>query len=82
MALNVLWLQSGGCGGCSMSLLCAGRKASSAVPWQGGQLLPATQGGGHAAAALGGEVVANPVYWRCLPREAQAVFGKVSIGGR
>jgi ferredoxin hydrogenase small subunit len=21
--LNVLWLQSGGCGGCSMSLLCA-----------------------------------------------------------
>jgi 2,4-dienoyl-CoA reductase-like NADH-dependent reductase (Old Yellow Enzyme family) len=38
--------------------------------------------GWHAAAALGGEVVANPVYWRCLPREAQAVFGKVSIGGR
>ena len=23
MPLNVLWLQSGGCGGCSMSLLCA-----------------------------------------------------------
>ena len=23
MTLNVLWLQSGGCGGCSMSLLCA-----------------------------------------------------------
>lgn len=23
MAFNVLWLQSGGCGGCSMSLLCA-----------------------------------------------------------
>ncbi|MDP1952150.1 MAG: HupU protein, partial [Betaproteobacteria bacterium] len=22
-AFNVLWLQSGGCGGCSMSLLCA-----------------------------------------------------------
>ncbi|MBC7207419.1 MAG: HupU protein, partial [Methyloversatilis sp.] len=21
--MNVLWLQSGGCGGCSMSLLCA-----------------------------------------------------------
>jgi 2,4-dienoyl-CoA reductase-like NADH-dependent reductase (Old Yellow Enzyme family) len=38
--------------------------------------------GWHAAAALGGEVVANPVYWRCLPREAQTVFGKVSIGGR
>ena len=23
MTFNVLWLQSGGCGGCSMSLLCA-----------------------------------------------------------
>ena len=23
MTLNVLWLQAGGCGGCSMSLLCA-----------------------------------------------------------
>ena len=23
MSLNVLWLQAGGCGGCSMSLLCA-----------------------------------------------------------
>ena len=38
--------------------------------------------GWHAAAALGGEVQANPVYWRCLPREAQAVFGKVSVGSR
>ena len=38
--------------------------------------------GWQAAAALGGEVQANPVYWRCLPREAQSVFGKVSIGGR
>lgn len=38
--------------------------------------------GWQAAAALGGEVQANPVYWRCLPRDAQAVFGKVSIGGR
>jgi 2,4-dienoyl-CoA reductase-like NADH-dependent reductase (Old Yellow Enzyme family) len=38
--------------------------------------------GWHAAAALGGEVQANPVYWRCLPREAQAVFGKVAIGAR
>lgn len=38
--------------------------------------------GWQAAAALGGEVSANPVYWRCLPREAQAVFGKVSIGVR
>jgi NADPH2 dehydrogenase len=38
--------------------------------------------GWQAAAALGGEVQANPVYWRCLPREAQAAFGKVSIGGR
>ncbi len=38
--------------------------------------------GWQAAAALGGTVEANPVYWRCLPRAAQAVFGKVSIGGR
>jgi 2,4-dienoyl-CoA reductase-like NADH-dependent reductase (Old Yellow Enzyme family) len=38
--------------------------------------------GWQAAAALSGTVEANPVYWRGLPREAQAVFGKVSIGGR
>ncbi|MBB1075496.1 NADH:flavin oxidoreductase/NADH oxidase [Rhodoferax sp. 4810] len=38
--------------------------------------------GWHAAAALGGTVTANPVYWRCLPREAQAAFGKVSVGMR
>lgn len=36
----------------------------------------------QAAAALGGVVEANPVYWRSLPREAQAVFGKVSVGMR
>ena len=38
--------------------------------------------GWHAAAALGGAVHARQNYWRCLPREAQAVFGKVSIGMR
>ncbi len=38
--------------------------------------------GWQAAAALGAEVQANPVYWRCPPREAQAIFGKVSIGVR
>lgn len=38
--------------------------------------------GWQAAAALGGEVQANPVYWRCLPREAQAAFGKVAVGSR
>ncbi len=38
--------------------------------------------GWQAAAALGGEVQANPVYWRSLPREAQAVFGKVAVGVR
>ncbi len=38
--------------------------------------------GWQAAAALGGEVSANPVYWRCLPREAQSAFGKVTIGMR
>jgi arginine/ornithine N-succinyltransferase beta subunit len=31
---------------------------------------------------LGGTVNAHPAYWRCLPREAQAVFGKVAIGTR
>ena len=38
--------------------------------------------GWHAAAALAGQVEGNPVYWRCLPREAQAVFGKVAVGTR
>lgn len=36
----------------------------------------------EAAAALGGQVEASAPYWRCLPREAQAVFGKVRIGQR
>ena len=38
--------------------------------------------GWQAAAALGGQVQAQPAYWRCLPRDAQAAFGKVTIGGR
>jgi NADPH2 dehydrogenase len=38
--------------------------------------------GWQAAAALGGEVQAHPTYWRSLPREAQAVFGPVKVGGR
>ena len=38
--------------------------------------------GWQAAAALGGQVQAHPAYWRCLPREAQAAFGPVAIGGR
>jgi NADPH2 dehydrogenase len=38
--------------------------------------------GWQAAAALAGEVSANPIYWRCLPREAQSAFGKVTIGMR
>lgn len=38
--------------------------------------------GWQAAAALGGTVEASPQYWRCLPREAQAVFGKVAVGQR
>ncbi len=33
-------------------------------------------------AALGGTVEANPAYWRCLPREAQATFGNVSVAQR
>jgi 2,4-dienoyl-CoA reductase-like NADH-dependent reductase (Old Yellow Enzyme family) len=38
--------------------------------------------GWQAAAALCGTVEAHPAYWRCLPREAQAAFGKVAVGGR
>jgi len=38
--------------------------------------------GWQAAAALGGTVQATPAYWRCLPREAQAAFGKVSVAQR
>lgn len=38
--------------------------------------------GWEAAAALGGTVLANERYWRCLPREAQAVFGAVKVGQR
>lgn len=36
----------------------------------------------EAAAALGGTVNANERYWRCLPREAQVIFGDVKIGQR
>lgn len=38
--------------------------------------------GWQAAAELGGTVDANPAYWRCLPREAQTVFGKATVGQR
>jgi 2,4-dienoyl-CoA reductase-like NADH-dependent reductase (Old Yellow Enzyme family) len=38
--------------------------------------------GWEAAAALGGQVTASPQYWRCLPRQAQAIFGDVKIGQR
>ena len=38
--------------------------------------------GWEAAAALGSTVTANERYWRCLPREAQAVFGDVKVGQR
>ena len=38
--------------------------------------------GWEAAAALGATVTANERYWRCLPREAQAVFGSVKVGQR
>jgi 2,4-dienoyl-CoA reductase-like NADH-dependent reductase (Old Yellow Enzyme family) len=36
----------------------------------------------EAAAALGGQVTASVQYWRCLPREAQSIFGNVRIGQR
>lgn len=35
-----------------------------------------------AAAELQGQVEASSPYWRCLPREAQAIFGQVRIGMR
>jgi len=38
--------------------------------------------GWEAAAALGGTVPSNERYWRCLPREAQAIFGDVKVGQR
>ena len=38
--------------------------------------------GWEAAAALNATVSANERYWRCLPREAQAVFGSVKVGQR
>jgi 2,4-dienoyl-CoA reductase-like NADH-dependent reductase (Old Yellow Enzyme family) len=38
--------------------------------------------GWEAAAALGAQVAASPQYWRCLPREAQSIFGDVRIGMR
>ena len=36
----------------------------------------------EAAAALVGVVSSHERYWRCLPREAQAVFGDVKVGQR
>mgnify|MGYP000010389260 FL=1 len=36
----------------------------------------------EAAEALGGTVPSNERYWRCLPREAQAIFGDVKVGQR
>lgn len=36
----------------------------------------------EAAFALGAQVQASAPYWRCLPREAQGVFGNVRIGQR
>jgi 2,4-dienoyl-CoA reductase-like NADH-dependent reductase (Old Yellow Enzyme family) len=36
----------------------------------------------QAAAELGGNVQASAQYWRCLPKEAQAIFGPMKVGGR
>ncbi len=38
--------------------------------------------GWQAAAALGASVLASPPYWRCLPHQAQAVFGTASTAQR
>ena len=36
----------------------------------------------QAAAELGGTVQASEQYWRCLPKEAQSIFGNVRIAQR
>ncbi|MFZ9440652.1 MAG: oxidoreductase, partial [Hylemonella sp.] len=36
----------------------------------------------EAAAALGAQVRASEQYWRCLPREAESIFGDLKIGMR
>ncbi len=36
----------------------------------------------EAAAGLNGHVQASPQYWRCMPREAQTIFGSVHMGQR
>jgi 2,4-dienoyl-CoA reductase-like NADH-dependent reductase (Old Yellow Enzyme family) len=36
----------------------------------------------EAAAALQGQVSASHQYWRCMPREAQGIFGKTHFGQR
>jgi len=36
----------------------------------------------HAAAQLGGKVVAPKQYWRSVPKEAQKAFGELRIGQR
>jgi 2,4-dienoyl-CoA reductase-like NADH-dependent reductase (Old Yellow Enzyme family) len=38
--------------------------------------------GWEAAAVLQGQVTASAQYWRCLPKEAQSVFGQVKLGQR
>ena len=38
--------------------------------------------GWEAAAALGGQVSASHQYWRSIPRDVQAIFGKIHIGMR
>jgi len=36
----------------------------------------------QAAVELGGQVQASQPYWRCIPREAQTIFGDVKVGQR
>jgi hypothetical protein len=57
-----------------------GDPAGAILPLVGG--LPTASVAWEAAAALKGEVHASEQYWRCLPAEAQAVFGNVRIGQR
>ena len=61
MALNVLWLQSGGCGGCSMSLLCADTTDFPALLHSNGISLL-----WHPALSLAGEQDLIQLLERCL----------------
>jgi 2,4-dienoyl-CoA reductase-like NADH-dependent reductase (Old Yellow Enzyme family) len=58
------------------------RKGEADLVALGRSFLYKPRWGWEAAAALERTVNANERYWRCLPRDAQAVFGNVKVGQR